>query len=812
MKKSIAVLLVAGIVLASFFSASLSVLATSPEKLRSTSTAAPASWDNQGTILTVTQVTLNSDEELYSAGYTTVSKYVYSGSTGSKEYMKQLSPKRGVTTVDISSSRDTTYLRAFVRVPVDTRIKFWLSTNWVSKDSVEVNVDAVANGSGYSEVVFSLSDCTHTDSFKEIFVGLADYEEAATVKEIYISTVEVWSGEPEAVLTPEAAAAEPEWLASTNSYVQIEANSNTQYPLSFSTKNSGNAYNTYWRNSGECVYNEFSFASSEYQAAYYSQSDAKREIRFAFSDKTAACVSQSLITDGKIDLSKLPSTAAISVLINVPVNMKLAIGFYTSDYNRYLKEVSVYATDENDGWQRIVIPVSSFKTGWGAKILGSIIVRPVYEAANMPDATLFGYGDKLLIARPQLTDNAASTLSDELAADTVEFGKEYMGVSNYYENQSSEKFTIGTVNDMSGVDAAVTQAGYTQLKKVTINATFYDVAYDRNSTALSFASFKDNNSTDVDNASLIQNGCVRFFVKSPRDVTLNVYLLNGWSSQSTVAVDVTAGAYQEVIIRYADIPRTAQVTRVMIGPDSTTFANKTLQTGDVIYYTPVHILKDLAVSSFTSDNTITAEQTNDANGAENGFTGLRKLTVEDDGFYELSDADRAVTHTLDTAVKQADVDYLGFWVKAPKAMRLSLTLTDSYGAAVTADVAVSPTLKRDGYRFVTVPRSELGLNYLYDIVSITLTPAATAEAFLDDGEELLYSAFALYSGKPVSFYASYKIGDANGDGVFDIRDLVRSKKVLVGIEASYTYAIDTVEDGLVSLADIRESMYNLIGN
>ena len=202
-------------------------------------------------------------------------------------------------------------------------------------------------------------------------------------------------------------------------------------------------------------------------------------------------------------------------------------------------------------------------------------------------------------------------------------------------------------------------------------------------------------------------------------------------------------------------------------------------------------------SAITSANTITAEMTADASDAENGFVGLRKLTVKDSGFYTLADADRAITHTFGSTVNQADVDYLGFWVKAPKAMNLALTFTDSYGVTVTTNVAINGTLKQGGYQFVTLSREQLKLNYLADIVSLTLTPAATAEEFLSENEALYYSAFTLYSGKPVSFYESYKAGDANGNGIVDIRDMVRAAS-----GTDITYAADLAENGKIDSADM----------
>ncbi|MEE0809187.1 MAG: hypothetical protein U0L84_07520, partial [Acutalibacteraceae bacterium] len=211
MKKSIAALLAIALIITSVFTVNFITFAedtetTTPTLLAKTGTDVPASWDNQGDLLngegSVTQITLNSNELIYTSGYTTVSKYVYAGTSTNTDYKKQLSPKRALNNaVDISATRDTTYLRTFVRVPQDTQITFWLATDWSSKDSVTVDVKAVNGGAGYAEVVVPLTDCINTESFKHIFVGLANYNEAANIKQIYVSSVEVWSGKPNSVLT-----------------------------------------------------------------------------------------------------------------------------------------------------------------------------------------------------------------------------------------------------------------------------------------------------------------------------------------------------------------------------------------------------------------------------------------------------------------------------------------------------------------------------------------------------------------------------------------------------------------------------------
>ena len=804
MKKSIAALLAIALVLTSLFALNLIASAegedTAPSKLVQTNTGNPQPWDNQGALLkgdgSVTQINLNSNEPLYSAGYTTVTKYVYAGTTTNTDYKKQLSPKRNLSTeIDISNSRSTTYLRTFVRVPQDTQIKFWLANDWEGKDSIIADVKSVNGGAGYFEVIVPLANCTNTTTFKNIFVGLASYEEAAKIKQIYISSVEVWNGRPEAVLNS-AEQAEPEWIATTNGYLEKHNNVVETYQNAAKT-------NEYWSTVEKAEIRKFSFESKEQMEAYYA-SGSDMEFRFNINNKTnEAYVKPSFTTNSDIPISNITSDMAVSLWIKAPKNMQIKVAFY-ADHQRF----GTGAITVGDSWQQIIVPVSSFKALSGNYILDAINVTPVaVKDGDVVDyVTSWNYGEELFISWPQLVSGVDSTLATAVASDTVEFESKYMGSTANVENQSSNAFSNGTVytNDLTNLDVAVSNAGHTYFRTITINSTYYDSSFARNKTALRQYTFKKNNST-VDTTNLINNGVLKFFVLSPRDVTLTVYMLNNWDNQSTVNVQIQANKYQEIVINLGDLNRAAAVNSVMLGVSATDFENRTLQTGDVVYWSAVQIYKDNSKGSLTSANTITAEMTADTSTAENGFTGLRKLTVKDNGFYA-PDADRAITHTFGTAVAQGNVDYLGFWVKAPKAMNLALTFTDSYGVTVTTNVAVNATLKQGGYQFVTLPREQLKLNYLADIVSLTLTPAATAEEFLSKNEALYYSAFTLYSGKPVSFYESYKTGDANGNGTVDIRDLVRARAA-----TDITYAADVIENGKIDSADMVAFRNILLG-
>ncbi|MEE0809155.1 MAG: dockerin type I repeat-containing protein [Acutalibacteraceae bacterium] len=793
MKKSIAALLAIALVLTSLFALNLIASAegedTTPSKLVQTNTENPQSYDNQGALLkgdgSVTQINLNSNEPLYSAGYTTVTKYVYAGTTTATDYKKQLSPKRNLSTeIDISNSRSTTYLRTFVRVPQDTQIKFWLANGWEGKDSIIADVKSVNGGAGYFEVIVPLANCTNTTTFKNIFVGLASYEEAAKIKQIYISSVEVWNGRPTEVLTA-AQEKSPEWLLTTNNYINK--------PDSVKTSNYSTATekNVYWQNVSAATVTEFTFDSQENMETYYSTSE--REFRFQVNQKDGYISSALTGLEAPLNMSNFEG-AYISMWIKAPKNMQFDISTCNSNWGRPYSKVTVNVTEANNGWQEVRIPITDNTTAYN---LSSVVVRPA-EATDY--ATTWNYGESLYISWPQIVKNVEFSDGSALAEDTVAFGE---SVEDTYI------FSSGKANGLTTTDATLDGKNGVQIT-MSDAETYYATQYGRDRTHIWF---KNGVGTLTQNQ--YDYGYLKFYVKTSKAIELAVarYDQNYQQMQvNTTAISVAASedGFTEVIVPISQmgINNNCLANRnYLIAPSKTSHTNKTfLAKDESVFISDIELCVDMTKAAITEANTITAEQTDDISTAENGFTGLRKLTVKDSGFYTLADADRAITHTFGSTVNQADVDYLGFWVKAPKAMTLKLIFTDSYGVAVTTDVAVNGTLKQGGYQFVTLSREQLKLNYLADIVSLTLTPATTAEEFLSENEALYYSAFTLYSGKPVSFYESYKTGDANGNGTVDIRDLVRARAA-----TDITYAADVIENGKIDSADMVAFRNILLG-
>ncbi len=807
MKKSIAALLAIALVLTSLFA--LNLIASAEGETATVGRIAIANGyaENQSNAsnsgvsrTTVSNHTLASGEPLYTAGYTTVYKYEYNmlqadGTYYEDGFNKYLSQKKafsyttGFTAANVGASAK--YARFFVRVPVDTKITLNLANGWSTVYTKTVDVKAVNGGAGYSEIVISLTDAEISDkTINNTFVYVANGILARECSTIYVSAIELWDSQPTAVLNS-AEQVEPEWLATTNGYLEQRNNTVESYQNASST-------NTYWSTVDKANISKITFDSKEQMEAYYASGN-NMEFRFYVNNKTnEAYVKPSFTTNSDIPISNITSDMAVSLWIKAPKNMQITVAFY-ADYQRF----GTGAITVGDSWQQIVVPVSSFKALSGNYTLDAINVTPVAvkNGDEVDYVTSWNYGEELLISWPQIVRNVDTTLSAVLQGDVNSFGE---SVENTFKYSTSGEDSVNASESGSKIGLAITKNA-TQGGKDGINIALAtgDGAVDYYAKTLS----RKTHGMFFKGAQLTQeqydNGYLKFYVKTSKAIKLMVSRYDtsyGQNKKDEVAVAASGDGLTEVIVPIKDMGGASKLgTRNYIIMPATSAYSKTGFIGDneSIFISDIELCVDMTGSAITSANTITAEMTADTSTAENGFTGLRKLTVKDSGFYTLADSDRAITHTFGSTVNQADVDYLGFWVKAPKAMTLKLTFTDSYGVAVTTDVAVNGTLKQGGYRFVTLSREQLKLNYLADIVSLTLTPATTAEEFLLENEALYYSAFTLYSGKPVSFYESYKAGDANGNGIVDIRDLVRAHAA-----TDITYAADIIENGKIDSADM----------
>lgn len=806
MKKSIAALLAIALVLTSLFA--LNLIASAEGEIATVGRIAIANGyaENQSNAsnsgvsrTTVSNHALASGEPLYTAGYTTVYKYEYNmlqadGTYYEDGFNKYLSQKKafsyttGFTAANVGAAAK--YARFFVRVPVNTKITLNLANGWSTVYTKTIDVKAVNGGAGYSEIVISLTDAEISDkTINNTFVYVANGILARECSTIYVSAIELWDSQPTAVLNS-AEQAESEWLATTNGYLEQRNNTVESYQNASST-------NTYWSTVDKANISKITFDSKEQMEAYYA-SGSNMEFRFYVNNKTnEAYVKPSLLTNSDIPISNITSDMAVSLWIKAPKNMQITVAFY-ADYQRF----GTGAITVGDSWQQIIVPVSSFKALSGNYTLDAINVTPVAvkNGDEVDYVTSWNYGEELLISWPQIVKNVDTDLSTVLVQDAVVLGEIQEDI---YE------FSSGKANGLTTTDATLDGKNGVQIT-MSDAETYYATQYGRDRTHIWF---KKGVGTLTQNQ--YDYGYLKFYVKTSKAIELAVarYDQNYQQMQvNTTAISVAASedGFTEVIVPISQmgIKSNCLTNRnYLIAPSNASHTNKTfLANGESIFISDIQLCVDMTGSAITSANSITAEMTADTSTAENGFNGLRKLTVKDNGFYALSDADRAITHTFGSTVNQADVDYLGFWVKAPKAMTLKLTFTDSYGVAVTTDVAVNGTLKQGGYQFVTLSREQLKLNYLADIVSLTLTPATTAEEFLSENESLYYSAFTLYSGKPVSFYESYKTGDANGNGTVDIRDLVRARAA-----TDITYAADVIENGKIDSADMVAFRNILLG-
>lgn len=801
MKKSIAALLAIVLVLTSLFA--LNLIASAEGEVATVGKIAIAngyaenqSYASNNNVLrtTVSNHTLASGEPLYTAGYTTVYKYEYNmlqadGTYYQDGYNKYLSQKKafsyttGFTAANVGAAAK--YARFFVRVPVDTKITLNLANGWSTVYTKTVDVKAVNGGAGYSEIVISLTDAEISDkTINNTFVYVANGILARECSTIYVSGVELWDSQPTTVLDSTEQQT-PEWLLTTNNYINKPASVKTSNYSMASEKN------IYWQNVSAATVTEFTFYSQEDMETYYSTSE--RELRFEVNTKDGYISSALTGLEAPLNMSNFEG-AYISMWIKAPKNMQFDISTCNSNWGRPYTKVTVNVTEENNGWQEVRIPITDNTTAYN---LSSVVVRPT-EATDY--ATTWNYGESLYISWPQIVKNVDTTLGSALVGDINSFGESVentFGYSTSGENnyRSLDGSKIGlkiegsvAVGDKTGINVALATAEGA--------VDYYSASLSRSTNGLFFAG-----------GTLTQQqydyGYIKFYVKTSKSIKLMVSRYDtsyGQNKKDEVAVAASGDGLTEVIVPVRDMGGASKLDTLnyIVMPATSAYSKEGfIGDNETLFISDIELCVDMTSAAITDANTITAEMTADTSDAENGFTGLRKLTVKDSGFYSLADTDRAITHTFGSTVNQADVDYLGFWVKAPKAMNLALTFTDSYGVTTATNVTVNGTLKQGGYQFVTLSREQLKLNYLADIVSLTLTPAAAAEEFLSDNEALYYSAFTLYSGKPVSFYESYKSGDANGNGVVDIRDMVRAAS-----GTDITYAADLAENGKIDSADM----------
>ena len=93
----------------------------------------------------------------------------------------------------------------------------------------------------------------------------------------------------------------------------------------------------------------------------------------------------------------------------------------------------------------------------------------------------------------------------------------------------------------------------TSATSITLKEGFYSQDFTtnkRNKTAIYLKSFKGVKEGVADGAqnfaSISNTAYIRFFVKVPRSMELNIYLMNGWGQQTTKTIYVTKASQEGV--------------------------------------------------------------------------------------------------------------------------------------------------------------------------------------------------------------------------------------------------------------------------
>lgn len=120
----------------------------------------------------------------------------------------------------------------------------------------------------------------------------------------------------------------------------------------------------------------------------------------------------------------------------------------------------------------------------------------------------------------------------------------------------------------------------------------------------------------------------------------------------------------------------------------------------------------------------------------------------------------------------------------------------------TSDFVV--TFTQNGVDYV---KTEYAANGAKSVFSFTTDSDADVEIKVTAGEETVKTVvcqLARFDGAPFTKYVQYidiELGDANGDGMTDVKDLVRAKKIIAEVEAA-TADADVSGDGAVTVGDL----------
>ena len=698
---------------------------------------------------------------------------------------------------DISGYINTAVVRAYIKTPIDTKLKFWFNSNenygWQNRGSVEVDVKSTNNGEDYTEVIVPLKNFNSSYTFSNIGVGPAESVFSAdkfitTDQSIYIKSLEIWTNNPNSDTNEYKKIATTTYQEEQSNYLSFQSNAQTGYQISISD-------------------------------GYYSQTYGMK----------GTCLLLKSFKDNGVafngDISGFSDTAVLKTQIKTPVDTKLRFWFNSNEnygwQNRGFVEVDVESTNGGQDYTEVIVPLQNFNSDHLFNNVGvgpaesvfaadkfitteqSIFIKPLelwtgYDAPEPePDPD----------PNPDPNPNPNPDPNPDPPADVT---AEKLAVTSYWENQSSCLEIKGVSIDKKSLMYGAFQSSYRMILKEGFYAQ--DLTQNgRNKTTFYIKSFKGVKEGVADGAQnftdISTTAYIRFFVKTPKNIKLNVYIMNGWGEQTKKTVDVSAsaeGTYTEVQIPLADALATSRtVTQIGIGAPTDTFNDTAfVAEGESIEvshielwsakpeaYVPAEIPDEYWLSlpeqsadaeSFKLAESDTNFWTNDWNDKTRDrsiqitrtsiekkdplykyFNLYYSISVLDaDVYYKMTAGNRDITVGLGGSQNLEEylkTGYIRFYIRATKDMRVRIEMSDKGWHRTQQYVDIKKTEENLGWQEVQIPLkafydAQNGTVNFKEIARIMIE--STEDGFNEDGflkeklDVLEFSAVEFWSKKP----------------------------------------------------------------
>lgn len=752
-----------------------------PTKVLGTAVSTPQSWNEQSPKLTVTgNIDVAATDPIYTAGYTKAMQYVYTNEIAADTAHKTASPKL-TANADVIEFKDTAYIRAFVKPHKDTRITVWLANGWSALGSATVDVKLDENGN-YTEILIPFSSIVPTKNaftaFDSLFIGLADQAEMDVGATIYISTVEIWTNNPNSDANEHKKIATTTYQEEQSSYLSFQSNAQTGYQISISD-------------------------------GYYSQT---------YGMKGTSLLLKSFKDNGVAfggDISGFSDTAVLKAQIKTPIDTKLRFWFNSNEnygwQNRGFVDVDVKSTNGGADYTEVIVPVRNFNSDY---LFNNVGVGPTESA--FADKTFISTEQSIYIKPLELWTGYTEPTPDPEPEPTpdpepeppADVTAEKLAVTSYWENQSPCLEIKGVSIDKKSLMYGAFQSSY----KMTLKEGFYaqDLTQNgRNKTTFYIKNFKGVKSGVTDGAQnftdISATAYIRFFVKTQKNIKLNVYIMNGWGEQTKKAIDVAASpedTYTEVQIPLADVLATSRtVTQIGIGAPDTFNADAFIAEGESIEvshielwsakpeaYVPAQVPDEYWLAlpeqsadaeSFKFAESDTNFWTNDWNLDRERSVQITRTSVEKkdplykyfnlyysisvldaDLYYQMTAGNRDITVSLGGTQNLEDylkTGYIRFYIRATKDMRVRIEMSDKGWHRAQQYVDIKKTEENLGWQEVQIPLkafydAQNGTVNFKEIVRIMIE--STEDGFSEDGflkeklDVLEFSSVEFWSKKP----------------------------------------------------------------